>query len=399
MDNKQLFSLLKKIIFLTILSFSMFIFSINVMKYAKFVIEINNTINTAIKQPDAELKPINSILNSSDDYSFLDYNQEKAHTASELNYKNHLPYLKHSDWSDGINILIAGSDREDFHIKRSRADVIIIMRITPQGKILTISIPRDTLITVYGRNNEEYLDKIGHSMYWNGLDGLKRSCELLIGSPIYKVVIIDNFRSFEAFLSVMGGVSIDKKLEGKLGIQWIRNRSFRFGDIERCQRHQVFLKKSVEKLWGMSGYGNYFISSILFTNIRKIIQTDLSNDDFLKLLYTLKVNNFNPENDFYTSVLPGSFSTFDSKLLHRTNLSCWKVDDNIPQMLSLLFHSDRGNLNFLRDFEVSFMDFVKFDLKKISENVKMSLEKKFSSDKKVRVVKLVDTLDSGSSER
>ena len=133
------------------------------------------------------------------------------HWHLELNYQDDFSRLQTVDWSEGINILLTGSDKNDFHVNRSRADVIIILRITKDGKILSISIPRDTLITIEDRNNNLVNDKIGHALYWNGLDGLKNSCELLLGSPIYKVVIIDNFKVLK-LLSIIGSVNIDKNL-------------------------------------------------------------------------------------------------------------------------------------------------------------------------------------------
>lgn len=399
MDKHELYSILKRILLLTLITFASFILCINIMKYTRYIININSTVNEALKNKKGNIQVINNSFNSFDDYSHLNYNPEKAHNAYDLKYKDDLRDLKNSDWDNGINILVTGSDKKDFYVSKSRADVIIIIRITPEGKVLSISIPRDTLITVYGSNNKEYLDKIGHSMYWNGLDGLKKSCETLIGSPIYKVVIIDNFRSFEAFLSIIGGVSIDKKLEGKLGVQWIRNRSFKFGDIDRCKRHQVFLKKSINKLWKITGNGNVFISTILFSSLRKIVQTDLTTEDFIKLLYIFKTNNFNPESHFYTSVLPGNFDVFDSKLLNRQNLSCWKLNENIPQRLSLLFYSDEKSNPILSQIKIGYMDFIKFDLKRWINNVKLLVNNHIVIGSKARVVKLVNTLDSDSSER
>ena len=156
----------------------------------------------------------------------------------EFRFINSIYNINSSEWCDGINILLIGSDKKNFNHEKARSDVIILLRIINNGKILSISIPRDTLIKITDGKWAGYDDKIGHSLYWGGIDNLKKNVEKLIGSPIYRIAIVDNFKNFEAFLAVMGGIKIDKKLIGKIGIRWIRNRNFKDGDIERCKRQQ-----------------------------------------------------------------------------------------------------------------------------------------------------------------
>ncbi len=368
MEQKELYSILRKILLLIVLTFIIFIAGVNAFKLLHYVAMIDKVTQTTLKYDNKPIEQINSVYNESADFSYTGYNQERAHTAIDLDYKDDLDSLESTEWGDGINLLIVGSDKKNFHENKSRADVIIVLRISRDGKILSISIPRDTLIdTVY--RNKTYSDKIGHSLYWGGLDGLKNSVETIIGSPIYKVLVIDNFRSFEAFLSIIGGVSTDKDLKGKLGIQWIRNRSFKFGDIERCKRQQIFLKKAVVKSWTISKNGNIELSSVLFKAITKLVHTDLNEKDFMKIMYILKINNFKPDRDFYTTTLKGSFGKYNSKLTLKNNLSCWIPDNSAIQKFQILFYSGKS-MDFFSKNDIKYMDFIKLDIERFIVKIK-----------------------------
>ena len=181
--------------------------------------------------------------------------------------------------------------------------------------------------------------------------------------------IIDNFKNFEAFLAVIGGVYIDKKLEGETGIRWIRNRNFTDGDIERCKRQQVFLKNSTVKLWAITKKGRYFISSYFFDVFKRIIYTDLSKNDFNNILYVLKKNNFNPGEDFLTAVLPGEFGVYNSLILKRNELTCWFYDNEIVSKMQILFYSENEKIDFI-DQKITFASFIKLDLNKSLKNAK-----------------------------
>ena len=197
-------------------------------------------------------------------------------------------------------------------------------------------------------------------MYWSDVNELCLNVERLLNIHIHNTIVMDNFRSFEAFMAIIGGVSTDKILEGKLGVQWIRNRSFKFGDIERCRRQQFFLKKSVAKLWRLSKRGNYIYSMIAYQSFLKIIDTDMSKKQFCNLLYLLKKTDFDPEKDYFTSVLPGTFGTYNSVIMHHDNLACWQPDDWILERFRLIFHDDES-FPFDKN-DAGFIDFVGLSL-------------------------------------
>ena len=362
MQQKDLFLILQKIIIFLILSFVIFIIAINLKKVADFIIKIENVLK-ATEDENIEMHPIDSEFYDISLDSTKDINKNQAYTAKKLGYVDALPNLNGSEWGEGLNILLVGSDNANYKNSKARSDVIIVLRINSNGKILSISIPRDTLVEIRDGEWAGANDKIGHSLYWDGMDNLKKSVEDLLGSPVYKIAIIDNFRNFEAFLAIIGGLEIDKSLQGGLGIQWIRNRNFRDGDIERCKRQQLFMKKAVTKIWQITRKGNYIYSNFMYQALKKIVHTDLTKEDFLNILYNLKANNFNPEKDFLTGVLPGEFGKYDSVLLQRNNLDCWVLNEDIIKKLQFLFYSENNSYKMFTKRKVTFWNFLKIDLK------------------------------------
>ncbi|HOF00675.1 MAG TPA: LCP family protein [Spirochaetota bacterium] len=372
MSQKELLSLLKKMIALTFLSFFLFIVSINLIKFADFVVKIDNIIKTK-DTDDAEIPIMNLsyIVSESDDTA--NFNPDNSYRADEIGYQDDISKLYKYDWSSGYTFLLIGSDKANSNIKKARADVIILLRISSEGKIASISIPRDTLITISNGSYNGYFDKIGHSLYWDGLNQLKLNVERLVGATIDYTIVIDNFRSFEAFLAMIGGVTLDKNLKGKLGIQWIRNRNFKYGDIERCKRQQVFLKKSIDKLWKLSKNGSYIYSVFIYKALTKIVDADISKKDFISVIFLLKEKNFDVNKDYFTSVLPGNFGRFDSKLLYKSNLTCWEPDELTLSKINLLFTENSEN-NIKTS---SAADFIIYDLNKLSDKFKSFIRSKF----------------------
>ncbi|HOV15014.1 MAG TPA: LCP family protein, partial [Spirochaetota bacterium] len=193
MDTSNLASLLKRIILLILITFLLFVLFVNLYKIIDFVVNVDSIINDYSKEN--ELSAIENKFISVNEQN-LELSDDKAYTAKSLGFIDKLQYVNGSEWGEGINILIVGSDKRNFLELKSRADVIILLRIIKSGKILSLSIPRDTLIKIQDGGFTGEFDKIGHSLYWGGLNNLKNNVETLVGSPISKVVIVDNFRSF-----------------------------------------------------------------------------------------------------------------------------------------------------------------------------------------------------------
>lgn len=338
MKTDDYISILKKLILFILLFFILFLIIVNVINLLDFTFKVKKVVDALNKNQDFEI--IDSKINKVNENYMLEDENHK-HNAEELGFKNDLYDLNGSEWGDGINILIIGSDKKNFHTEKGRADVIIVLRIITTGKVLSISIPRDTLIKINNGKWKGKPDKIGHSFYWGGLENLKQSVEGILGSPVHKVVLVDNFKSFEGFIAVLGGLKIDKNLEGERALQWIRNRNFRDGDIERCKRQELFLKRSAEKIWKITKGGNYIYSYMFYNFIEKIVGTDLTEDDFKRIFYILKKNNFDPEKDFFIGVLPGNFGKYNSVILRRKNLDCWNLDKKVVSSMQFLFYSGK----------------------------------------------------------
>lgn len=364
MNQKELISILVKVIFLIFLLFFIFIFSLNLFRFITYIKKVDHILQK-MEQDDSEIPLITSNFKDNDFYL-----KDIAHRAEELGYKDRLKDINGSEWGEGINILIIGSDKKKFHKEKSRSDVIIVLRIIKNGKILSLSIPRDSLITFSKGEYKGYKEKIGHSLFWGGMENLKRNVESIMGSLVHRVVIVDNFRSFEAFLSIIGGVDMDKFLYGKLGIQWIRNRNFKHGDIERCKRQQIFIKNVIKKLWEITHHGNYFYCLFAYKAFKKIFETDIQEKDFMKLIYLLKVNNFSPDEDIYLSVLNGKFSTYNSILSKRNNLSCWLLEEKDLENIRLLFYSDNTDFFIYEDKNINFLAFTRLEMNILFQNIK-----------------------------
>ena len=91
--------------------------------------------------------------------------------------------------------------------------------------------------------------------------------------------------------------------------------------------------------------------------MKTIVNTDLSKKDFFNILYNLKKNNFDPETDFFTSVLPGEFGKYNSVLLQRNRLDCWIVNEDIVKKMQFLFYSEDNNNQIFAKQKSRFLNF------------------------------------------
>ncbi len=367
MDNKELVLLLKRSILLLIIFFVSFILIMNIFKLVNFVIKIDRVIKLS-GSAEEEIEPI---IYRDYQRTTADNSNDKAKTAQELGFVNQIYSINGTEWGQGLNILIVGSDKHCNGDTRSRSDVIVLLKINPEGKIFSLSIPRDSMIRVQDNEGNYTYDKIGHALYWGGLDYLKEVVEEFTSSKIHKVVVIDNFRSFEAFIAILGGVNIDKYLEGDLAIRWIRNRSFTMGDIERCRRQQVFLKYAIERVWRLSVNGDYLITHFLYDALKRIVYTDITKKELLSIIYNLKKNEFNPSTDYMTAVLPGNFATHYSSYVRR-DISYWVPEQSIIDQMELLFYSSD---NSQKPIDISGTGILDHYLLLLSQKIKILLNK------------------------
>jgi LCP family protein required for cell wall assembly len=104
----------------------------------------------------------------------------------------------------GTTVLLVGIDRRPGE-KTARADAILLMRLNPQGGVVSLlSVPRDLWVPIPGVGN----GRINAGYQYGGLALQKRTVSDFLGVRIDHAVAI-NFGGFEALIDALGGVTIN----------------------------------------------------------------------------------------------------------------------------------------------------------------------------------------------
>jgi len=249
--------------------------------------------------------------------------------ARELGYKNQLLGLDHGG-EKGTNILLLGIDRRGKR-GRGRSDTILLIRVVPQMGILTLSIPRDTKVPM-----RRYQDKIAHMYLYGGVERTRTAVENLLGVKIDHYLVVESLSHFKTLLSLIRGVDIDKHLEGRIGLKWIRNRTFARGDFERVMRTQIFIKATIAKAWSLTDGGDERLANVLARTGLLFVNTDLSVSEILELVEELRKGKFDPLTQVHTGHLGGR-TTFSYSPIFGTGLSFIEPSRNELKHLSKLF--------------------------------------------------------------
>lgn len=169
--------------------------------------------------------------------------------------------------SGGTNYLLVGTDSRP-GVEGNRSDTMLVLR-TGDGPAKTMSIPRDLLVQIPGRDGTE-LHRI-NAAYNDGPVSLIRTVQESVGIPIDRYIEI-NFESFGELIDALGGVTIDfpnpafdtksgldvkesgpVRLDGDQALAYVRSRTYTevidgtevtdpTADLGRVQRQQVFLR-------------------------------------------------------------------------------------------------------------------------------------------------------------
>lgn len=192
----------------------------------------------------------------------------------KINDNNMIKATKVSS-SKPVNILLLGTDigdpnqPENAAIKRT--DTIIVLNYNPDNKkVQLVSIPRDTLIQVNGKNF-----KINSAYAIGGEERIKTEVEKLLSVNINYIVKID-YNAFREFIDSIGGINMPiernmiyddegqnlhinfkagetVKLDGQKAeefFRWRKNNDgsgFANGDLDRIENQQKFISKVVKK--------------------------------------------------------------------------------------------------------------------------------------------------------
>ncbi len=165
----------------------------------------------------------------------------------------------------GTNYLLVGTDNRPGE-PGNRSDTMLVLR-TDDGPARLMSIPRDLLVEIPGRNGRHRIN----AAYNDGPASLLRTVQQSVGIPIDRYLEI-NFVSFGGLVDAVGGVTInfenpafDTKsgldvkqagpvtLNGEQALAYVRSRTYtevvdgqerRDGtaDLGRVKRQQVFLR-------------------------------------------------------------------------------------------------------------------------------------------------------------
>lgn len=199
----------------------------------------------------------------------------------------------------GVDIGTAGSTNVN---DPKRTDTMILVHYNAvDKKVSLISIPRDTLVTVNGRNQ-----KINAAHAIGGVDYAVAAVEQLVGVKIDYYAKI-NYKGFDALIDAIGGVDINittkmdyddptqdlsihfKKglvhLDGKKAEEFFRWRKntdgsgLANGDLGRIENQHIFITKVMEKM--KSPFIIFRIPGIL-TAVKSAIETNMDANEIIK---------------------------------------------------------------------------------------------------------------------
>ncbi len=272
-----------------------------IVNYKRFAIVISTLVVTVLVLIFGYIYfYLNSFNNSALDLS-------KKGLASELN-KNDIEKIK----SDGksCNILVMGVDVGTPGATNAndpkRTDTMIVAHYNANDKkVNLVSIPRDTLITINGKNQ-----KINAAHAIGGVDYAVAAVQKLLGVQIDYYGKID-YKGFDKLIDAIGGVNIDitrkmdyddpeqdlsihfdkgtnVHLDGKKAEEFFRWRKnsdgsgFENGDLGRIENQHMFIAKVMKKV--KSPITVIKIPSIL-SAIKSSVETNMDANDILKYGY------------------------------------------------------------------------------------------------------------------
>jgi LCP family protein required for cell wall assembly len=197
------------------------------------------------------------------------------------------------------NILVMGLDSaEGVH----RSDTMIVVHIDPAKNTATaISIPRDTIVEIPGRN----LDKVNHAFAFGGPELSRQTVENFLGIQIPYYISID-MKGLETLIDEVGGVNLDvekrmyyidraqnlfvdlypgmQKLTGHQALTYLRYRHDG-GDINRILRQQKFIRALASQI---TNKDNLMHSPQLLLKMFSFMDTNLNTRDIIGLALAMR---------------------------------------------------------------------------------------------------------------
>lgn len=241
------------------------------------------------------------------------------------------------------NILLLGVDARPGQT-HSRSDTIILVSLDPQlKKIAVVSIPRDTRVKINGS-----IDKINSANVYGGPELVAEQVGELLSTRVDYYVEMD-FNGFKKIVDTLGGVDINvpqrmyqpsedidlkpgqQKLNGRQALAFVRFRKYTYGDIQRTEQQQVFLRALAKEVLQPSTLTRL---PQLIDELHQSMSTNLSVSDMVKMVAWAPAFNMD---GIAAQTLPGKFYDVyasDGSVAE----SFWEVDQQAAvQILDNLF--------------------------------------------------------------
>ncbi|SDI42365.1 LCP family protein [Natribacillus halophilus] len=147
---------------------------------------------------------------------------DEMHSPIEREFSELRPEGVNVEEEEPLSFLLLGVDAEDE--TSGRTDTIIVMTVNPEDESMKmLSIPRDTLVDIVGRDGE---DKINHAYAFGGAEMAINTVENFLDVPIDYVATI-NMDGFEEMVDAVGGVTVSNEMAFEQG-----GTQFSEGDLE-----------------------------------------------------------------------------------------------------------------------------------------------------------------------
>lgn len=212
---------------------------------------------------------------------------------------------------DQLYILLLGLDynydnKAQRHTKGARSDTILLMRVEPRGRHLSmLSVPRDLLVPI-GKDGVHGYDKINSAFANGGVDLTRETVEQLLGLKIDHHIIVKS-SVVEELVDGLGGVKVDVEIDmdyddtwaglhihlkkgeqtltGDQAVGYLRFRGDWDGDLGRIRRQQQFLEALLKQLKASENWKRY---PALAATVAENMITDLKVEQMVGLAQIYK---------------------------------------------------------------------------------------------------------------
>ncbi len=225
-----------------------------------------------------------------------------------------------------FSVLLMGVDARGN--ERGRSDTLIYTVVRPKdGRVLMISIPRDTYAEIAGKGS---MDKITHAYAFGGPEMAVASTEKLLDATVDHYASI-NFQGFVKVVDELGGIPLpitkdivnkqadhekftvkanQPSYDGLDALNFVRYREDAGGDMSRAERNRQFLDALIRKAASLQQWskipelldiiGDHFRTDILPADMTDLVKRFLQIDHAITS-YTLKGEGkrMGPDNLWY----------------------------------------------------------------------------------------------------